>query len=375
MKKIIPLLLLSLSVYTSSFSQQAELIISQVRAKQKLISTVSYQINRTDTLGAYIRHMKGKVLIERNNTDTIFGFKFWAKKTNDPIEKIYDGHIAYVLDTASKTYEISTTPSGFHNLLNGGGGHMVVPDLLNLKIEGMSGVSLVEDRNTYLLTFKYPNIDQYNITDKFKAIRIDKKTMLPLSVREHQESLGRIQDLYYEISNTIVNAKNNNYNFSEPAFLKNYRHIVPVRKPSPILSFLGNALPDFTVQTFINGDKQVSTSDFKDSIVLLDFWEVWCGPCIESMPKIEELYQKYKNKGLRVYGIVNDPINIKSSKELVSTKGFTLPMLMGSEQLRNLLKITGIPLYVLIDKSGKVAFISEGYSADIEANVIKALGK
>lgn len=375
MKNSIRLLLLCLCINSSSFGQQAELIISKVKSKQKSISTISYNINRTDTLGTYIRHMNGTVLMERNNIDSVFGFKFWAKKADDPIEKMYDGYVGYALDTASKTYEISTSHSGLHNLLNGGGGHMVVPDLLNLKTEGMSSVSLTEDKMAYHLTFKYPDVTQYNITNKFKAISIDKKTMLPLTVREHQESLGRIQDLYYEISNPIINVNNTNYNFSEPAFFKTYKHVVPIRKPSPVLSFLGGSLPDFTLQTFINGDKYVSTSGVKGSVVLLDFWEVWCGPCIESMPKIEELYRKYKEKGLLVYGIVNDSANVASSKTLVKSKGFKLPMLMGSEQVRKSLKITGVPLYILIDKSGKVAFISEGYSEEIEIAVIKALGR
>jgi len=375
MKNSIRLVLLCLCINSSSFGQEAELIISKVKAKQKSISTISYTINRTDTLGTYIRHMKGTVVMERNNMDSVFGFKFWAKKADDPTEKMYDGHVGYALDSSSKTYEIATSPSGFRNLLNGGGGHMVVPDLLNLKTEGMNDVSLTEDKMTYLLMFKYPDLAQYNITNKFKAIRIDKKTMLPLTVREHQESLGRIQDLYYEISSASIDAKDTIYNFSEPAFLKTYRHVIPIRKPGPVFNFLGSSLPNFMLQTFVNGDQYVSTAGVKGSVVLLDFWEVWCGPCIESMPKIEELYRKYKEKGLLVYGVVNDSANVASTKTLVKSKGFSLPMLMGSEQVRKSLKITGVPLYILIDKSGKVSFISEGYSQEIEAAVIKSLAK
>ena len=197
--------------------------------------------------------------------------------------------------------------------------------------------------------------------------------MLPVSVREHQESLGRIQDLYYEITRLVVNPGQINSDLVEPDFLKTYKHVVPVRKPSPIMRLLGAALPDLKLQTFINGKDWVSNASMSGKVVLLDFWEVWCGPCVESMPKIEAIHEKYSSKGLLVYGIVNDPSNVAASKAMAKVRKFTLPVLLGSERLRDQLKITGIPLYILIDKTGKVSYIAEGFSNDIETAVIRAL--
>lgn len=354
-------------------AQNAEAIIKHVKATQKSISVLSYDLSRTDTIGTYIRHMKGHAIVEKNDIDTIFGFKFWAKKIGDPIETMYDGRVGYSIDSSKRNYEIATKPEGFENLLNGGGGHMIVPGIMDIEKLGYTKLALLEDDKTYLLTFHYPDIVEYDISNKFRAVLIDKKTMLPLSIREHQESLGRIQDLYYEISNLQVNAASQTYNFIEPSFLKNYAHVIPVRKPSPVMDYLGSVLPDFKLQTFINGNQWVSSTEFKGKVILLDFWEVWCSPCIAAMPNVEVLYDKYKTKGLLIYGIVNDSENTTSSKIFATKKGFTLPTLMGSEQLKTKLKITGIPLYILIDRTGKVSFISEGYSSDIEGAIIKAL--
>src|SRR5690606_31591993 len=139
-------------------------------------------------------------------------------------------------------------------------------------------IFMVEDEQSYLLTFKYADMDQYAIANKFKALRISKRTMLPVSVREHQESLGRIQDLYYEIKEIMINPETPGYNFSRPGFLAAYQHVAPVRGSNPVIGLLGNDVPYFKLETFVNGSGWVSTSHFKDKVVLLDFWEVWCSP-------------------------------------------------------------------------------------------------
>jgi len=38
-------------------------------------------------------------------------------------------------------------------------------------------------------------------------------------------------------------------------------------------------------------------------VVLLDFWGVWCGPCVKKLPATQALYEKYQDEGLVVLGI------------------------------------------------------------------------
>lgn len=47
-------------------------------------------------------------------------------------------------------------------------------------------------------------------------------------------------------------------------------------------------------------------SEVKSKLILLDFWAVWCYPCVKSMPDVKRLYDTYHDKGLEVYAVSLD---------------------------------------------------------------------
>ncbi len=59
----------------------------------------------------------------------------------------------------------------------------------------------------------------------------------------------------------------------------------------------------------VNG-KPVSLSsvvnDPNNRYVLVDFWATWCSGCVEAMPQLKEIYAKYHEKGLEIYGLSVD---------------------------------------------------------------------
>lgn len=65
-------------------------------------------------------------------------------------------------------------------------------------------------------------------------------------------------------------------------------------QPAPDLS-----LPDGNGRT-------VQLSSLKGSVVLIDFWASWCGPCRQNNPHLVKLYSKYHDKGLEILGISLD---------------------------------------------------------------------
>ena len=50
----------------------------------------------------------------------------------------------------------------------------------------------------------------------------------------------------------------------------------------------------------------ISLADYRGKVVLLDFWAVWCGPCLGEIPRIKAVYEEYYDKGFDVIGVSFD---------------------------------------------------------------------
>ena len=64
---------------------------------------------------------------------------------------------------------------------------------------------------------------------------------------------------------------------------------------------IANPAPSFTLQD-LDG-KNVSLSDFKGNVVILDFWATWRPPCVKEVPHFVALYEQYKDQGFVMVGI------------------------------------------------------------------------
>lgn len=352
------------------FCQDAQEIIAGVFKAQKKLKTVSYALVRTDTLvTGDVRTMTGKAKITVDVKDTIFGFKFWSHLDGNNQERIYDGHLGYEVNLKNKDYTLTTNPSDYF-LLNDGG-QIVLTDLIKLDTSHAIDFKVSEDTGFYYLTFIYADLKEYDVLRRFKELKINKAAMLPVAMRRHQETLNKVQNLYYQVKEMDINSPSYNYDFSSLKFLKQFKQQIITSAISPVMHLKDKEAPDFNLMSFNN--KEVSLSKLHGKVLLLDFWEVWCEPCLASMPKIQHLYDLFKNQGLEVYGIINEIKQLEASELLIKKRGISFPMLIGNEKMKINCKIYGIPLYVLIDRRGKIVFVSEGYTSEIETAIKTAL--
>ena len=71
-------------------------------------------------------------------------------------------------------------------------------------------------------------------------------------------------------------------------------------------SLVGSDAPAINAKEWINAGGPVSLSQFKDRVVVVEFWATWCPPCREAIPHLVKLYNKEKSKGLIVIGLTNE---------------------------------------------------------------------
>jgi len=139
----------------------------------------------------------------------------------------------------------------------------------------------------------------------------------------------------------------------------------------------GDKAVDFT--TVDLQGKSVTLSEYHgNKVVLLNFWGLRCGACIEEMPHLNTIYKSYKDKGLEVLAVDTDGVDattvVKTMKEVGINVDFTILLdteFVVTDTYTNFL----VPLTIVIDKAGVIQYIHTGYEAGDEKHYEKAVAE
>lgn len=113
------------------------------------------------------------------------------------------------------------------------------------------------------------------------------------------------------------------------------------------------AAPAFEL-TDLSGTK-VSLDSLSGKVVLLNFWATWCPPCREEMPGMEQLWQKYSDRGLVIVAITVDDTDERGIRKFVEQLGLTYPVLIDTgSSVADRYAVGGLPTSFLIDRDGQV---------------------
>lgn len=146
-----------------------------------------------------------------------------------------------------------------------------------------------------------------------------------------------------------------------------YGNTVNAQQTKPLT--IGDECPDFSFDNLVNfPQKSARLSDFKDKLVILDFWATWCSPCVAFIPKAEELQKKFQDRLQFI------PITYEDSRTFTNFaanfkkfKGILPASETGNISLRQYFNYLYVPHYVWI-KNKKVVAIT-GYQEVTEQNI------
>ena len=122
--------------------------------------------------------------------------------------------------------------------------------------------------------------------------------------------------------------------------------------PVPVGIKVGNRAPDFMLKDL--SGKDVRLSDFRGKTVMINFWAVWCGPCVAELPAINAASKEWASKGVVVLEVaVKTNEQLSSVEQFINQSGYAFPVLYDSQGVAtNLYGATTLPTTFFIDAEG-----------------------
>jgi thiol-disulfide isomerase/thioredoxin len=133
---------------------------------------------------------------------------------------------------------------------------------------------------------------------------------------------------------------------------------------------VGQPVPDVTLPLL--GGGEVKLAELKGKVVLLDFWATWCGPCVQGLPKVNEVATKLAERGVVFYA-VNLAEKPETIEKFLAKKELKLAVALADQKMGTKFGVNGIPHTVIVGKDGVVRTVHIGFGPGAEKQLEKDL--
>lgn len=115
---------------------------------------------------------------------------------------------------------------------------------------------------------------------------------------------------------------------------------------------VGNLAPDFALKD-LNG-VAVDLKSLRGKVVLIDFWDTWCPPCIKALPHLQELHMETKDQDIVILAVAGGRNGESAVRGFIEKNGYSFTTVVGDRTIFEAYKISGIPATFIVGPDGKI---------------------
>ena len=109
---------------------------------------------------------------------------------------------------------------------------------------------------------------------------------------------------------------------------------------------------------------EVTLTALKGRVVVMEFWATWCTPCRFSLPSLEVIAKRYRDRGVSVLliNLDEEPEKVRAWAE----RRYTAPILLQGGTIADRYRVKSIPRLFIVDQIGRLMWEHQGYGGGLE---------
>jgi len=121
----------------------------------------------------------------------------------------------------------------------------------------------------------------------------------------------------------------------------------------------------------LNGELISLADCYKNGPLYIDFWALWCQPCLAEIKALQGIENEFKDKDVTIIGInIDSPKGLAKVKSFISSWEISYPILLDpNSQIFNKLNGQYLPYSILFDTNGKIVKIRTGFQMGDEKSI------
>ena len=147
----------------------------------------------------------------------------------------------------------------------------------------------------------------------------------------------------------------------------------PSAAPGDGTAKVGSVMPAWTAKT--PDGKAFDIADMRGSVVLINIWATWCGPCRYEIPELVKLHAEWAPQGFAVLGAsIDGRATVGEVEPMMRSFQINYPVVIDSDaRIADLFETSVIPTSALIDRDGRVVWTRIGTLHADDAEMVAAI--